>query len=79
MRKTYANAEMIQVHQGHDHWIWIVFDGEGEQIATGTAPSEARAMALAGRHLTGRRTGLSVALTAAAAVVLAIGMNALHR
>lgn len=78
MRKTYPNSEMIQVHEGLNHWIWVVYDAEGEQVATGTASTNARAMTQAQGFLTHRRPRLAVALVALAAVLIAFGMNLLY-
>jgi hypothetical protein len=52
------NGFEIELHNGRDDWLWVVFDEEGDQLRSGHAPDRAAALGRARRAVTWLRSPL---------------------
>lgn len=43
MRRPVGSNE-IQIYQGQDGWFWMVFDSEGDEVASGRSPTQKDAL-----------------------------------
>ena len=52
----------IQLHHGRSDWLWVVFDEEGDQLRSGHAPDQAKALSRARRTVAWLRSPFGVAI-----------------